>query len=221
MMFSETDRERVAGAIAAAEATTAGEIVVIVAQEANRYHATALAVAALAALLVPLAALLADLSPSVLFAGWDVAEGAAEPATLEALLIGQAATFGLVLLLCLATPLHRWLTPAGLRRDRVHRAALVQFRARGFEKTRGRTGVLLYIDAADHIAEVIADTAICAAVGADHWGRTIEALIDGMKRGAPGDGIVAAIGLAGTVLAEHFPPVADDVDELPNRLIEI
>jgi putative membrane protein len=221
MQLTEADRAHVAGAIAAAEAKTAGEVVVILATDAHRYHATALAISALVALAVPLLALLLGLSPATLFAGWDAAEGAAETLTLEALLIAQAAIFAAVLLLCLATPLHRLLTPPGLRRDRVHRAALVQFRARGLDRTAGRTGVLLYIDAADHVADVVADTAIHARVAADHWGETVAALLDGMKRGAPADGIVAAVALAGRVLAEHFPPAADDVDELPNRLIEI
>lgn len=221
MQLTEADRTRVADAIAAAELKTAGEMVVILANDAHRYHATALAVAALAALAVPLLALLIGLSPATLFAGWDAAEGTAETLTLEALLIAQAAVFAGVLLLCLATPLHRLLTPPGLRRDRVHRAALVQFRARGFDRTAGRTGVLLYIDAADHIAEVIADTAIHAKVAADHWGDTVAALLDSMKRGAAADGIVAAVALAGRMLAEHFPPAADNVDELPNRLIEL
>jgi uncharacterized membrane protein len=33
--------------------------------------------------------------------------------------------------------------------------------------------------------------------------------------------MVAAIGLAGQVLAAHFPPVTDDINELPDHLIEL
>jgi putative membrane protein len=33
--------------------------------------------------------------------------------------------------------------------------------------------------------------------------------------------MVAPIGAVGTILAEHFPRAADDVNELPDRLIEL
>ncbi|KPF75780.1 hypothetical protein IP88_06990 [alpha proteobacterium AAP81b] len=221
MQLTDHDRARVADAIAAAEARTAGEIVVILANERWRYHATALALAALAALALPLIVLWLRLSPATLIAGWDFDPAAAERLTLEALLVGQALVFGAVLLLCRLTSLDRLATPHGLRRDRVHRAAQVQFRARGFENTAARTGVLLYIDTIEHIAEVVADTGIFAAVPPDHWGETIAALIAGLKLGKPGDGIVAAVTLAGAVLAARVPPVPGDVNELPNRLIEI
>ncbi|KAB7647874.1 TPM domain-containing protein [Polymorphobacter fuscus] len=220
MLFTDTDRARVATAIADAEATTAGEIVVIVSTESHRYPATVLSVATLLALAVPMAALVAGWSPSALFGDWS--EGPAlETRSLEALVILQVLVFGAVLALLWFTGLGRTLTPGGLRRDRVHRAALTQFKARSLERTAGRTGVLIYIDEPEHIAEVIADTGIYARVPADHWGTTIAALTAGIKAGRPADGVVAAVALAGDVLATHFPRLADDVNELPDGLIEI
>jgi len=35
------------------------------------------------------------------------------------------------------------------------------------------------------------------------------------------DGIIAAVERVGAVLAEHFPRAEDDVNELPDRLIEV
>ncbi|OYU16542.1 MAG: hypothetical protein CFE37_00655 [Alphaproteobacteria bacterium PA4] len=222
MLFTPADRERVSTAIAAAERRTAGEIVVIVATEPHRYAATALSLAAFAALAMPLVALLAGWSPASLFTDWDEATRATSAAhVLEGMLVIQALVFAASLALGWFTPLARVLTPGGLRRDRVHSAALTQFRARGLEATAGRTGVLIYVDEPEHIAEVIADTAIYAKVTPEHWGATISALTDGIRAGRPADGMVAAIGLAGDVLAGHFPPAADDVNELPDHLIEI
>lgn len=221
LVLTDADRAAVAEAIAAAEAGTAGEIVVILAQEPRRYPATALTVATLAALALPLIVLVAGLSPAALLGGWDTATGNPERLTIEALLAGQALVFAAVLLLCLATRLDRTLTPHGLRRDRVHQAALTQFRARGFDRTTGRTGVLLYIDAAEHIAEVVADTGLFGSVQPDEWADTIAALTDGVKAGRPADGIVTAIARAGRLLAAAAPRLPDDVDELPNQLIEL
>ncbi len=222
MLFSEADRDRVGAAIAAAEAHTAGEIVVIVSGSPRRYPATALSIAALAALSLPFIAIVAGWSPASLFPDWDAIDVAVrEQRGLEAVLAAQAVLFAGLLALVHFTGLGRRLTPHGLRRDAVHRAALIQFKARGLEATAGRTGVLIYVDEPERIAEVIADTAVYAKVTPDHWGRTIGALTQGIAAGTPADGMVAAIALAGGVLAEHFPPAPDDVNELPDRLIEI
>jgi putative membrane protein len=47
------------------------------------------------------------------------------------------------------------------------------------------------------------------------------ALIDQVKEGRPGDGIVAAVQLIGAVLAEHFPKTSTDTNEIPDKLIEL
>ncbi len=73
----------------------------------------------------------------------------------------------------------------------------------------------------DHIAEVVADAAIYERVEPEFWGTTIVALLDGIKAGRTADGLVAAVSHAGGALAAHFPPRADDSDELPNHLIEL
>jgi putative membrane protein len=98
---------------------------------------------------------------------------------------------------------------------------MMQFRARGLTATQGRTGVLLYLDEAEHVAEVIADEAVFTRVAADEWAETIAALVAGIKAGRAADGLVTAIGRAGAVLAAHLPVQAGDVNELPDALIEI
>jgi len=42
-----------------------------------------------------------------------------------------------------------------------------------------------------------------------------------VREGRVADGMVAAVAEVGQVLAPHFPRADDDVDELPDRLIEV
>lgn len=217
MLFDDRDRSQIMVAVAEAESRTAGEIVVIVSTEGHRYAATCLSAAALLALAVPMAALWL---PAVRAGGWGYT-GISQVMNIEMLILFQALVFGGVLAGLWYSGLGRALTPFGLRRDRVHRAALTQFKARGLEATTGRTGVLIFIDEPEHIAEVVADTGIYAKVAPDHWSTTIAALTNGIKAGTPAAGVVAAVTLAGDVLAVHFPRLADDVNELPDGLIEI
>lgn len=222
MAFAETDRARIAEAIAAAEATTSGEIVVIVDDTGQRYPATALALAALAALALPLIAVFAGWTPGALIPQWEGSTPAgATLRALEGFAAVQALLFAAVLALLWFARLDARLTPRSIRRDRVHAAALVQFKARDFAATAGRTGVLLYIAMPEHVAEVIADTAIYARVAPERWGETIAVLIAELRAGRPAEGIVAAVDLAGRLLAEHFPPGARNPNELPDHLIEL
>lgn len=222
MLFNDEDRVRIAAAISAAEASTAGEIVVIINTRSHRYAATMLAAAVMAAFTLPFVAVLLGWTPSLLFPDWDALDAATrERHGIEGFAAVQAATFAGMLALVAGLQLDRMLTPRGLRRDRVHQAALVQFRARGLASTQGRTGVLLYLDEQEHVAEVVADEAVFSRVAADEWGETIAALVTGIKQGRAADGLIAAIGRAGAVLAVHLPVQAGDVNELPDALIEL
>jgi putative membrane protein len=222
MRLSDTDHARVSSAVAAAEAATEGEIVVIVARRSDAYHDVGLQVAVLAMVLV--------LAGSALWPGWMVAvHGWIEPwgdapsprflLTLMAWV--QAATFLIVRYGCAWGPLRMGLTPRATKARRVHRQALILFRAAAEKRTVAATGVLLYLSIAEHRAELIADAAIHDRVAPEVWGDALALLLAAVKNERPGDGIVAAVGAIGTVLAEHFPKGVTPVNELPDRMIEL
>lgn len=225
MAFSESDRARIAEAIASAELKTSGEIVCIVTERRHRYAATGLTVAALAAFTLPLLGVWAgaDFAALMPWRSWTGNAFAADlRAGIEAYALVQVVVFVAVAALTIWTGLGAALTPKSIKRDRVHAEALSQFRARGMGRTRARTGVLIYVSMDDHIAEVVADEGIYSKVAPEHWATTVAALVAGLRDGDPARGFVDAVALAGAVLAEHFPPdLADNPNELPDRLIEL
>src|SRR6185295_19149395 len=93
------------------------------------------------------------------------------------------------------------LTPGGTKTRRVHRRAVELFRTGCELKTRGRTGVLLYLSLAERRAEIVADKAIAYQVAPDVWGAAMAALIDEVKAGRPGEGMAKAVEKIGAVLA--------------------
>ena len=225
MLFTSAEHERIAQAIAAAETRTSGEIFAIVTDDRPRYGAVALGAATLAAFALPLLAVLLGLDPARLIpfdGGWATGATRADSLrAIEAYAALQALLFVVTLALTWFTPLGLWLTPRAIRRERVHREAMKQFLSRGLHVTAERTGVLLYVSLADHVAEVVADEGIYAKVVPELWGDTILALIEGIKSGRAADGFVRAIEIAGAVLAEHFPPRPHNPNELPDKLIEL
>jgi putative membrane protein len=104
---------------------------------------------------------------------------------------------------------------------RAREAAAREFAARGLTRTRGRTGVLLYVAVAERYAEVIADTGLAQAADEAVWREIITELVAALTGGRAADGLVEAVARIGRVLAECAPRRADDADELPNKVIVI
>jgi putative membrane protein len=202
-MISAEDRERLAHAIRDAEAGTAGEIVVVLAGEASGYRTVPILWALLSALATPWPLIwITTLGPSRIF-------------------LVQLAV-ALILSVVLSLPKRRYaLVPGFIKRARAHEAASHEFMARGLTRTRDRTGVLIYVAAAEHYAEILADTGIADRVDQEVWRAAIAELIDAIKAGRAGDGLLAVVHRVGAILAEHAPPHADDADELPNKVILI
>jgi putative membrane protein len=218
-------------AVRAAEARTTGEIYCVVAEESADYHATSLAWGAAVALLAPAVLLMAGLQVSApdmgLVGGWtaeqveDVGEATARAALIGTLLL-QGLLFLATMLVVSIGPVRRALTPPGMKRDRVRQRAEELFLSKNLHATRERTGVLIYVSAAERMAELIADEGIHARVADDTWNRAMAALTDGLKRGHPARGFEAAIALCGEVLAANFPARAgDNPNELSDAVVVV
>lgn len=219
---------RIGAAIAAAEATTSGEIFCVLARQVSSYRDISLGWAAAAALILPLALIPFGFDPAWipgLGDGWQAAHLSSSDVivgqSLAAYALIQSAVFLAVFLLTSIPGVRRMVTPRSVRRARVRRAALQQFLAHGLHVTRDRTGVMIFAALSDHQVEVVADEGIHARVDRDVWAEAVAALARGMKDGDPATGFERAIGLCGGVLAEHFPPRAGNPNEVHDRLVLI
>ena len=221
--LTDADRDKVSAAIAKAESASAGEIVAVATPISDSYHDVALHWA-----LVPLFAVLAWAAwrPTALiwwydflFGGWSPDPTLSELLTL--LMVFAALKFTVALLILRWMPLRLFLTPGATKHRRVLRRAIAIFQAAAERRTTGRTGVLIYLSLAERRAEIVADEAILKVTDDHVWGEAMHVLIEHLREGRPGDGIVAAVERVGAVLAEHFPRGADDINEIPDRLIEL
>jgi putative membrane protein len=221
--FSEADHALVTEAVAEAERSSDGEIVTIVAPRSDAYHDVGLHYAVLAMLLVPtIAALIPqswiDWLLGLVF-GWNAS--LSFRLLMLVLVVAQAIVFLAVRFAFAWMPLRMALTPASTKTRRVRRRAVELFRAGTEKRTKGRTGILLYLSLLEHRAEIVADEAIHGQVEPDVWGEAMAALVDGVKAGRPGEGMALAVAKIGDVLARCLPPTLDNPNELPDRLIEL
>lgn len=203
MSISDSDRQEIAKAIAAAETATSGEIYCVFTRASDDYRYIPLLWAALIALVLP--------APVIAFTLLPV----------QIIHVAQLAAFLVLGLAFSSGALRIRLVPGAIKRQRAHRHALEQFLAHGLHTTKGRTGVLLFVSNAEHYAEVVADQAIHEKVDAAVWDEAVAALVAAARAGHPAAGFVQAIEICGKVLAQHFPRTGRDRNELPNRLVEM
>lgn len=221
--LSEAEHDAVSAAVSAAEANTSGEIVTVVTDRSDGYTDVALVWAAIVAF-TAIAVLTAfpnfylGLVDQVL-GKWN-AEWTPRGIFGLALFVGILKFLGMWLIQ-LWQPLKFFLIPGPIKSHRTNARAVQIFKVGTDRRTTGRTGILIYLSMRERRAEIVADEAITSKVSPDVWGEAMAAMLAELKRGSCGAGVVAAVEQVGKVLAEHLPREVDDVNELPDRLIEL
>lgn len=203
MTITKHDRDRIAAAIRAAEATTSGEIVCVLARSSSHSTALPIFIAAVGALASP----------------WFLV--ALTALTVERVLALQILAFVFLVTLLCVPAVRVALMPRSARRAVAHRAAMEQFHIRGIARTEDRCGILIFVSLEERYARVVVDDGIAARVPQTHWQEAVNALITHMRDGRIADGFIAAVELCGRELATHFPRKADTRDELPNRIFMV
>ncbi len=229
-LLTQQDHDRIAAAITSAEARTSGEIYCIVAHSVATYRWIPVTLAAVAVLLTPLAVSL--FAPGLhrwplLGTDWtsgnltDADADAALKIGLRVLSLLQIAVFVIVATLAWPRPVRLWLAPPPMRRRKVLHAARGQFLAQGLQQTAGRTGLMLFVAMAEKQAVLIADEGIDSKVDQAVWDDAVAQLTKAAGAGQIVDGLVSAVGQCGDILATHFPPESQPLDQLPNRVVEL
>jgi putative membrane protein len=202
-LFSAEDKARIQAAVAAAEAETEGELVVVVSRRADDY-AELRGVFALAFMTL------------VGYALHHLVPAFSERWLLGAM--GFLALFGYAL--SGAPPLLRLLVPASVRAARVDAHAKRVFVEEGVMETRERSGVLIYLAEAEHRVEILADAGIHARVAQGLWDGEVRAIVASVRRGEAAEGLIASIGRIGEALVEQFPRRGPRENQLEEELRE-
>lgn len=227
------DHTLINAAIARAEATTSGEIICLVRSKPFDHKETSHFWAFVTALLAPMIIISLGLSVPDLFSkllggmlGWWWTGSGFDQlghsfVFFAIMALFQLIIYGLAWILINFFRLESALTPRSIKKRKAHMDAINQFKARGFEATLDRTGVMIYCALDAHFVEVIADIGIYEKVDKSIWDQAVAAILSSAKKDDLTLGYIEAINLVGLSLAEHFPPRAHNANELVDQLIEI
>jgi putative membrane protein len=194
--FTSAARQRVTEAVVDVESRTAAEIVVFVRRTSNTWRQVDLAVGATVSFGVLLLLLFHP-----------------RPIAVEAMPIDVVLAFlGGAVLCANIEPFKRVLLPHKRVTAQVRALAREAFVDQGVSRTRGRTGILVYVSTFERRVELVAD------IGVDS--KLIEGPVLALTRSIAGgpdlDAFLDALRTLGPALSASLPRAADDVNELPD-----
>jgi putative membrane protein len=186
--FTEQARKRVTEAVVDVESHTAAELVVVVHRTSGAWREVDLAVGAAAAFGVLLLVLFHPKPIPVVAMPVDVALAFAAGAVLSASI----------------APLKRLLLPRRRMQAQVLTCARAAFVEQGVSRTRGRTGVLVYVSTFERRVEVVADIGVRREV----LDVPVQGLSRAVTQGADFEAFVEALRALGPALVPTFlaPP---------------
>ena len=202
--LTKQDREKIEAAIKKAEAGTSGEIVFSTAPASAHYHHATLQGALIAMAVLTGIFLMLPISHTVTNLLWT-----------------EFISFAIFYSILPHLSWRRWIIPGHEMDARVHEAAFIQFYSSGLFRTRESNGVEIYLSFFERRVVVVGDRGIHEKMGDQYWQNVRDLIIRGMREGDVCGGICAAIETCGKALAEHFPPRPDDVNELPDRVLDL
>jgi putative membrane protein len=208
-LFSQSDLDRIAETVRAAESKTSGEIVPYFVNQSDDYGiARWRGGAAVAAV-----ALIAALTVQMMSTTW-VPLGILE---LSGTVVG-AYLLG-ILLIRVFPSFRRLMAGHTLMGHRVSQRASLAFLSEEVFKTRERTGILIFLSFFERRVIVLGDSGINAKVAQSEWDGIVQTIVKSTKQGKPADGLVDAIRQCGELLQQHgVERRRDDTDELSDSL---
>lgn len=202
-LLSEEDKTEIAGAVHEAEAGTSGEIVFALSDASAHYHHELLQ-----------GAIIGMVAVAAIYLALPLQH------TIGILLWMQLVSFAVFYAALPHLPLRRWVIPAREMDIRVHEAAFIEFYSSGLYRTRESNGILIYLSVFERRVVVVGDRGIHEKLGEQHWDEVRNKIIEGIRQGKAREGICSAIRSCGEALAKHFPHQPDDVNELPDQVVD-
>jgi putative membrane protein len=186
-------------AVRAVEAQTSAEVVIALRPSSDRYRAATYLAGAIVGLFALTALLVLPRAYPLYAFPLDVALG-----FVAGTLVASRSVV-----------LRRALTPRVDRADAVRRAARAAFVELGVSRTRGRTGLLVYVSMLEKRVELVADVGLDDA-SIDRALRDAAAPLERAIASRDVEGFVASLRALGPVLGAALPRAEDDENELPD-----
>lgn len=98
--------------------------------------------------------------------------------------------------------------------------AKMEFTRLAMHRTRQRNAVLILVAPSAKAFAIFGDEGLHARCGPGFWQEVADTMVSHFRNGEFTEGVVKAIDQTGALLAQHFPYLADDENELPDDMVD-
>ena len=105
------------------------------------------------------------------------------------------------------------------RNKSVGKLAEEEFYKLGIDKTRDKTGIIIFFLLEAREFSIRADEGINKKVPEKTWDKIKDEMQQHFTEGKFSEGIILGVEKVGRILGEHFPIKADDTNEISNRVV--
>jgi len=130
---------------------------------------------------------------------------------------------GLVFMIANIPVIDRLIVPKDSRTAAVTRRTARHFTESGVYATKDNSGILIFISLLEHEVRIVADFGISSKINQLEWDALAAGLVSGFNyknsKITAGDAIVKTVEKCGKLLAEHFPPLEENPNELNDGLV--
>jgi putative membrane protein len=103
--------------------------------------------------------------------------------------------------------------------EAVRERAVRAFFEKGLYRTKGESGILIFLSLLEHKVWILADRGINSKIPHDEWNGLARELSLGMREKRACAALCSVISSCGEELARHFPRQSDDTNELADHVL--
>jgi uncharacterized membrane protein len=109
--------------------------------------------------------------------------------------------------------------PLFFRKRTIDELAKREFFRLKMDKTRDKTGTLIFIILKEREFHILGDTGINEKIGEESWHKIKDEMQQMFRKGLFCDGVIHGVETVGLTLQKYFPVKEDDTNELPDTVV--
>lgn len=95
------------------------------------------------------------------------------------------------------------------------------FEQLGIKRTKSHIGIMFFVSVRERYVEIVVDDGIKKKIDKQYWEKVVANFIKSVKNDEFAKGYMNAINECSEILIENFPIKSDDINELPDEVIEV
>lgn len=203
MYLSENEKELISKEIELLESKSSAELVAVITKQSDNYNFETIFISLIFTTLISIISLFFELSAIKFF---------------------QIEVLSFLIFYFLFNKFNKTLLsflPKQYKYQKAQEYAIHQFTSLGLNSTKTKQVIMFFVSLDEKYVKIVTDSAISSKIDNSYWQNIVDEFIKDVKRNEFANGYIKAIKACNEILIKEFPIKNDDINELPNEVIEL